>query len=145
MNLRIHRPLDCRWPQSPLLALALFLLLLNSACATARNGTTTLIKVAGDPAGERIYVDGVPYTTPVELELSNREPHVVHGPDWKSYEISPVPAKAAWSSVWLCIIPPIGLPALFVDAFTSANWTLTPHRIDITTGETTPNENRRDK
>ena len=119
--------------------------MLHTSCATISNGSTTVVSIESDPAGTRVYVDGVPYETPVELVLSNRTPHVVHGPDWKTYEIDPVRSEAAWTSSWLCIIPPIGLPALLIDAATSSNWTLTPNRINVTSGVSTPNPNRKDK
>ena len=122
------------------------ILSLCPSCATISNGTTTIVSIESEPAGKRIYVDGVPYETPVELELTNRKPHVVHGPDWKSYEIDPVRCEAAWiGSSYLCIIPPVGLAALLIDGATSANWTLTPHRINVTSGRTIPNPNRKDK
>jgi hypothetical protein len=147
-QMKTHTPaVSHRTRLSRTATLALFLFALPcTSCATISNGTTTTISIDSTLTGSRVYVDGVPYETPVELKLSNRTPHVIHGPDWKSYELDPVPAEAAWvGSSYLCIIPPVGLAALLIDAATGSNWTLTPNRINVTSGEATPNPNRRDK
>lgn len=67
--------------------------LAGTGCATLFNNKTPEIDVASNPEGAEVYVDGhYVGTTPVEVELSVREEHVIEfrkeGYENKTYRVS---------------------------------------------------------
>ena len=74
-------------------ALLGLLIVLLSGCATLFNNKTPAVDLASTPAGAEVYVDGYYVgTTPVQVNLTVREDHVVEfrkeGHDTRTYRIS---------------------------------------------------------
>ena len=109
-----------------------FVLFTFSSCATMFSGSTAEVRIASDPTGARITIDGVDMgTTPQVVSLSKKSSHIVQISK-DGYNTQTVSVQKNLGIGWLVLDLFTSLIGTAVDAATG-NWnTLDPDAIAVT-------------
>jgi len=112
-----------------LVASALVVLSL-SGCATLFKGSTQVVPATSDPAGAKVYVDGVLYgTTPLQLKLKTNKDYTI---TFKKGGVErTVTVTNQIGALWVVLDFLSGVGPLVVDAATGAWFELQPDQVHV--------------
>ncbi len=102
------------------LGLIIIIIYIIGGCATVFKGNSNSVNFASDPAGARVYVNGVPRgTTPINLKLESKQTYTIEfkkdGYDTQTYTITNHVGVG-----WIVLDILFGLVPVIVDAATGA-------------------------